>query len=141
MSEVTHAEPSKLDASGVSPGHPTATPKTGPKPGGRVWPDVKKVSVCRSWVGKVQRMLSPAWIQSSFGKKASAWLPPLGLSAPAFACHSVARSVAPAIRMAATANEVLCFEIRMTSRCARRVEMARAEGVGKGVLRLHQIEN
>src|SRR5215472_1966635 len=132
MSEVTHAEPSKLDASGVSPGHPTATPKTGPKPGGRVWPDVKKVSVWRSCVGKVQRMLSPAWIQSSFGKKASAWLPPLGLSDPTFACHSVARSVAPAIMVAATVNEVNSLEIRMTPRCAQQVEIARAEGVGRG---------
>src|SRR5437660_3549806 len=32
-------------------------------------------------------MLSPAWTQSSFGKKASAWLPRLGLSAPTLTCH------------------------------------------------------
>jgi hypothetical protein len=32
-------------------------------------------------------MLSPVWTQSSFGKKASAWLPRLGLSAPTLTCH------------------------------------------------------
>src|SRR5436189_243506 len=42
---VLHAEPLKLDPSGVSPGHPTGTPKVGPKPGGRVWPGFRNVSV------------------------------------------------------------------------------------------------
>jgi hypothetical protein len=32
-------------------------------------------------------MVSPVWTQSSFGKKASAWLPRLGLSAPTLTCH------------------------------------------------------
>ena len=36
------------------------------------------------------RMLSPAWIQTSFGKKASAWPARSALSAPAITRHSVA---------------------------------------------------
>jgi len=35
-SEVTHADPSKLEPSGVVPGHPTSTPNIGPYAGGRV---------------------------------------------------------------------------------------------------------
>src|SRR5262249_19571298 len=58
--EVTHAELSKLDPSGVVPGHPTKTPNTAPYRGGRIWPGFKKVTVWSSWVGNIQRMLSPA---------------------------------------------------------------------------------
>src|SRR3954453_23085267 len=78
ISEVTHAEASKLDPSGVTPGQPARTPNVGPKPGGRIWPGLNTLTVWRSWEGKVQRMLSPVWTQSSFGKKAKAWHPDQG---------------------------------------------------------------
>src|SRR5207245_1316794 len=97
----------------VSPGHPTGTPKTGPKPGGLVWPGFKNVSVWRSCVGKVQRMLSPVWTQSSFGKKARACLPRPGVSPPTAACQSWAWAVVvatPAISIATTANNSTGFD-------------------------------
>jgi hypothetical protein len=52
-------------------------------------------------------MLSPAWIQNSFGKKARAWFPMSGVCAPAEAIHSVAEAalVANPAKRAATANE------------------------------------
>jgi hypothetical protein len=58
-------------------------------------------------------MLSPGWIQSSLGKKAKAWLPRSGLSAPTIDCHCVARALpaAPPMTMAAAANETTDFEI------------------------------
>jgi hypothetical protein len=59
-------------------------------------------------------MLSPAWIQSSFGKKASAWLARSGVSAPAIVPLFWREALAvptPAITIAATANDSRGCEI------------------------------
>jgi hypothetical protein len=64
-------------------------------------------------------MLSPAWIQTSFGKKAKAWLPKSGLCAPTPAIHSVAEAglaITPAKR-AATANEAVLLKIFLCNSC------------------------
>src|SRR5271169_2238561 len=103
---LTHAEPSKLLPVGVLPGHPTNVP-VGEFSGGRTWPGFRKVTVWSSPVRNVQRMLSPVWIQNSFGKNARAWFPWSGLCAPAEAVHCAAETpLAPApANRAAPANQ------------------------------------
>jgi hypothetical protein len=85
------------------------------KAGGRIWPVFKNDTEWGSSVEKVHRMLSPAWIQSSFGKKARATFPRSALCAPAAAFHSVAETVpavTPAI-IATTANGATRFDLTL----------------------------
>src|SRR5579859_4394639 len=89
-------------------------------------------------------MLSPAWIQNSFGKKARTWSPRSVVCVPTEAFHSVAEAgliAAPAIR-AAAANQAALLDMLFFSSCifislmvrifGARLTLAAAEGQSKG---------
>src|SRR5713101_8335368 len=72
---LTQVEPSKDAAPTENPGQPT-------KNGERTWPTGRNVMVWISSASTVQLMVSPAWIQISFGKKARTCRALSGLCAP-----------------------------------------------------------
>src|SRR5258708_5469288 len=77
---LTQVEPSKDAAPNENPGQPTGN-------GGRTCPIVRKVMVWISSAPTVQLTVSPAWIQSSLGRKATTCRPLSALWAPTVACH------------------------------------------------------
>src|SRR6478672_4457629 len=95
---VTHVELSKLEPLGETPGHPNWN-------SGRGCKGVRKVTVWMSSAANVHVMLSPAWIQISLGRKASAWAPLSWLCAPTKACHESACTVCGMIKAASIKSQ------------------------------------